>query len=429
VSATAIGSHAHGEDRPVSLDRRVLALGAARLADSFGNALLIVVLPLYVASERVGGPKLGLSVAVVSGAILAAFGVFDSAVQPFAGRWSDRAGKRRAFVLGGLVVLAVTNAAFAGAHTYLELFAVRAVQGLGVGATVTASVALINEYSTPDDRGVNFGVFNALRLVGFGLGPVVGGVLVGGGSYDVLGHVVSGFGASFAVAAVAAAVGLVVVVALVRDPESTSAAAANDLNIAVFDGDGGLDPVFALGLATFVVALGIALFASIEPAINARLGQGAEAFGLEFGVFVAAFVLTQPVAGRLSDRFGRRGFVVAGLVLAAPALVAQGFAATPVEMAVLRGVQGVGAAMAFGPALALAGDYASGGDDATRLSVLTMAFGLGAGVGPIVAGPLARYGFDVPFVVAALLSVAGAVVVHTQVGDVDPPGAEAAVDD
>jgi len=431
VAARPTVEYALGVAARVSLDRRVIALGVARLADSFGNALLIVVLPLYVVSAHVDGVALGLSAAVVSGVVLAAFGVFDSVIQPWAGRLSDRLGRRRVFVLAGLVVLAATDAAFAATHSYVGLFAVRAVQGLGVGVTVTASVALIDEYSTAADRGVHFGVFNALRLVGFGVGPVVGGVLVSAGPYTVLGRSLSGFAAAFAVAAFAALVGLAVVAATVSDPASTTAAAADDLSFRVRGGRG-LDPVFALGLGTFAVAVGIAFFAAIEPAINARLGQGAEAFGLEMAAFVAAFVLTQPVAGRLSDRFGRTPFVVAGLLVAAPALLAQGFVATALGMGLARAVQGVGAAMAFGPSLALAGDYATANDSASTLSVLTMAFGLGAGVGPILAGPLAALGFDAPFAFGALLSLAGAAVVHTQVSDPDPDvssGAPAASDD
>ncbi|GAD51641.1 hypothetical protein MBEHAL_0401 [Halarchaeum acidiphilum MH1-52-1] len=407
----------------MSLDHRVIALGIARLADSFGNALLIVALPLYVASGHVSGASLGLSVAVLSGVVLAAFGVFDSVIQPWAGRLSDQLGRRRAFVVAGLLVLLATDLAFLATDTYLGLFAVRVVQGLGVGCTVTASVALINEYSTPDTRGVHFGIFNALRLVGFGVGPLVAGLLVARGPYDLLGHTLGGFALSFDVAAATAAIGLVVVLALVRDPASTSAAAARDLGFAVTDGSGGLDPVFALGVATLVLALGIAFFAAIEPTIDARLDQSAAAFGAQFAAFVATFVCTQPIAGRLSDRHGRKRFVVAGLLLVTPTLLGQGFVATPWGLGVLRALQGIGAAMAFGPALALAGDYATGGDDASTLSVLTMAFGLGAGVGPIVAGPLTRYGFAVPFAATAVLSLLAALVVHTQVPDDSRDGA------
>lgn len=407
----------------MSLDRRVVALGLARLADSFGNALLIVVLPLYVVSSHVTGWAFGLSSAVISGIVLAAFGVFDSVVQPFAGRWSDRLGRRRLFVLGGLVVLAVTNAAFAATSTYLGLFAVRVVQGLGVGVTVTASVALINEYSTTENRGANFGLFNALRLVGFGAGPLVAGLVVTGGPYHVDGLTLSGFVASFDIAAVAAVVGLVVVAALVRDPEMTSAAAAKDLSFRILDPAGGLDPVLTLGIATLFMAAGIALFATIQPAINHRLSQGPEAFGFQFAAFVAAFVVIQPIVGKLSDRFGRKPFIVAGLAFVVPVLFAQGFVTTSLQMAALRTLQGVGSAMAFGPALALAGDLATSGDSGTKLSVLTMSFGLGAGVGPIAAGPLVNVDFAAPFVFGAAFTALGAVLVYTQVTPTTSDGA------
>ena len=399
----------------MSLDRRILALGFARLADSFGNALLIVVLPLYVASPQVTGQAFGLSMAVISGIVLAMFGVFDSVIQPFAGRWSDRLGRRRVLILVGLFVFAATNAAFAVTSSYLGLFAVRVVQGLGVGVTVTASVALINDYSSVDDRGTNFGVFNALRLVGFGVGPLVAGFVVSNGPFRFGGMVINGFTASFDIAAVAAVVGLIVIATLVRDPETTNATAAKDLSFRVFDPSGGLDSVFTLGIATLFIAAGIALFASIEPTINTRLSQGAETFGFEFAAFVLAFIIIQPIVGKLSDQFGRKPFIVMGLAMIVPVLFAQGFVTTPIEMTALRTLQGVGSAMAFGPALALAGDLATGGDSGTKLSVLTMAFGLGAGIGPIAAGPLIKVTFAAPFVFGAVLTALGAVLVYTQV--------------
>lgn len=160
---------------------------------------------------------------------------------------------------------------------------------------------------------------------------------------------------------------------------------------------------------------GIALFASIEPMINARLSQDPMTFAFQFAAFVLAFIITQPIVGRLSDRFGRKPFIVAGLVLVVPVLFAQGFVINSNEMTVLRILQGIGSAMAFGPALALTGDLVTRGDSGTKLSVLTMAFGLGAGVGPVIAGPLVQVTFAAPFVFCAILTALGAVLVQTQV--------------
>lgn len=401
----------------MNLDRRILALGIARFADSFGNALLIVVLPLYLTSDLVGGWAFGLSPTVITGIVLAVFGIFDSIVQPLAGRISDRVGRRRVFMLGGLAILVMTNAAFISVSTYFGAFAIRILQGIGVGVTVTASVALINIYSTVDNRGLNFGIFNALRLLGFGIGPAIGGLIISDGPYRVLDWSINRFTMAFDIAVAAAVIGFIIVALLVSEPDIPATNTAPNLSLTVFDGSGGLDPVFSLGIATMFVAAGISLFATVEPILNQRLSQSPTIFGLQFAAFVLAFVLTQPLAGRYSDRFGRKPFIVGGLVLIAPVLFAQGFATTSSGMTALRTVQGIGSAMVFGPALALAGDYATTGSSGVKLSVLTAAFGLGAGLSPVVAGPLADITFALPFIFLAILSVIGAILVCTQVSE------------
>jgi len=130
-------------------DRRVLALAVARMADAMGNSFLIIVLPLYVASETVSGDLLGVPASLVAGVVLALFGVASSLTQPWAGHLSDRMGRRKPFVVGGLVVFAVVNLTFAAATQYWELFALRVVQGMAAAFTITASLALVNEVSRP----------------------------------------------------------------------------------------------------------------------------------------------------------------------------------------------------------------------------------------------------------------------------------------
>ena len=72
-------------------------------------------------------------------------------------------------------------------------------------------------------------------------------------------------------------------------------------------------------------------------------------------------------------------------------------------------------AMVFAPSLAVAGDLAEAGESGTQLSVLTMAFGFGTAVGPLVSGALFGYGFVVPFAVGAVLAIVALVLVLTQV--------------
>jgi MFS family permease len=332
-------------------------------------------------------------------------------------------GKRRAFILFGLALLGVASAGYAFATTYWQVLVLRALQGIGAAFTIPVTVALVNELATTTTRGGNFGVFNTFRLIGFGFGPLVAGLVVERGPYRLLGTTVTGYNAAFAVAVAGAFLSLALIAVLVSDPDSTEAGASKDLSVELRDPDGGLDPVFTLAVATVLMALGIALFATLEGVVRARLNEGSFLFSVQFAATVIANIIFQVPIGRYSDRVGRRPFIVWGFVLLVPTTLVQGFVVTPLGMTAARFLQGVAVAMVFAPSLALAGDLAGEGESGTTLSLLTMGFGLGTALGPLVSGLLVGFGFEVPFVVAAAAGVVGLGLVYTQVEEtvsVDP---------
>lgn len=406
------------------IDKRVLTLGLARMVDSLGNSFLIVVLPLYISSGIVSGEFFGLTTSLITGIILSMFGFFNSFGQPFTGRLSDRIGRRKEFVLAGLAVLAGATFMYTLVDSYAALIAIRAIQGLGVALTIPAVVALVNEYAgTAGRRGGNMGTYNTFRLIGFGSGPVVSGIVLAAAPYSfaIAGQTfkLTGFETAFYVAALGSLTSFVLVSLFIHDPEETQATAGDGLEIRLFarETDRTLDPVFTLALASLFVAIGIALLTTLEPKVNDRLNQGPFLFGIEFAAFVVSQAFLQIPIGSASDRYGRKPFIFWGLILLIPATLAQGLVTTPLGMTIARLMQGIGAAMEFAPALALAGDFAKKGHSGTTLSLITMTFGLGVAIGPLAAGYLIRYGFVVPFAFGAVLAVIGAVLVITQVYD------------
>lgn len=392
-------------------DRRIIALAIARAADAFGNAFLVVVLPLFIASEAISGDLMGLPEATAIGVALASLGFVNSALQPATGRLSDRWGRRRAFVLAGLALLAVANIAYAWVSSYVAVLGLRALQGIALALTIPATFALISEIATQTTRATSVGAYNTFRLVGYAIGPAVAGLVVTAGPYEVgvagSDLVLSGFHAAFLTASLSALLGFAVIAWLVRDPGELVARSSSQRRLRIRRGDGKLDPVFTLGLATFCVAISISLIASIENLINARLGQSAAWFGMQFSVFLVPHILLQTPVGRLSDRYGRLWFVVWGLVLVVPATLVQGYVTGPWQMLAARAGQGLATALFFAPGLAMAGDLAETGASGTTLSVVTAAFGLGVATGPLFSGVLVELGFAAPFVGGAVL-VAGA---------------------
>lgn len=398
------------------IEKSVIALGVARMADAVANSMLIITLPLYIATSSNRAVDAGLSASAETGIVLAAFGVVSAFLQPVAGRLSDLAGRRRAFVLGGLFALAGFNFMYAFAGGFWPLLLIRLGQGASAAFTITASIALVNELSRPEVRGGNMGVFNALRLMGFGVGPMLAGFVVSSGPYHFFGVEVGGYETVFYLATLGALVGAAMVALLVKEPPHTTQD-VGEVEVHVRGSGRALDPIFTLGIATFVMAACIALLASIEPRVNARLGQDARWFGVQFAVFIFSVALCQPFLGRASDHWGRKPFVVIGLLLLAPTTLAQGLVSTPVQMVVARIAQGVSGAMVFAPALALAGDLVTEGQSGAQLAVLTMSFGLGLSGGQLSSGFLVRWGFVVPFAVGGALALGAAALVHREVDE------------
>jgi MFS family permease len=407
----------------LGVDPQVLALAVARMTESVGNSFLIVVLPLFIGSEYLSGNTFGLTEVAITGIVLSLFGLVNSPLQPLTGRLSDRARRRKVFVLTGLVLIGVASFSYSLATVYWHLVGLRVLQGVAGALIIPTTVALVNDLASETNRGGNMGTYNTFRLVGFGFGPIAAGVVVSTGPYalDVgaTSLAVSGFDAAFYIATLTASLSFALVSLFVRDPEvpATDAADSPLGGFSVLDGSGRgvLDPVFTLGVASFFMAVGIALFATLGGIVNERLAQDATMFGLQFAAFVLAQILLQAPIGRATDFFGRKPFIVLGMALLVPTTLVQGIVLDPWSMFAARFAQGVAGALVFAPALALAGDLAPAGRSGGTLSVLTMAFGFGVALGPLSSGFLVAFGFLVPFAFGAALAAVGAVLVWTQV--------------
>jgi len=413
-----------------STDSRVLVLGLARMVGAVGNSFLIVVLPLYIASGAVdveglidqtvgaGALSVTLSEPLLIGIVLSLFGFLNSLSQPFTGQLSDRIGARKPFILAGVGLLGTASGLYVFASEYWMLVGLRIVQGLGAALSIPATVALVNEYAaSAEERGGNFGLFNTFRLLGFGAGPLVAGAIVEAGPYPLGGVTLSGFEMAFAIACVGAYTSFALVALFVFDPErdDSAAEAGDEVALRVRGTDQLLDPVFTLGVGAVIVGICIALFATIQPQINARLDQGSTWFGAQFAAVTIANVALQVPIGRAADRYGRRPFLVAGLLLLIPATILQGFVTSALTMLLVRLLQGVAVALSFVPSLALAGDLAGDGQSGTTLSVLTMGFGLGVAIGPLASGALVTVGFAVPFLVGGALAILALAAAITQI--------------
>ena len=93
--------------------------------------------------------------------------------------------------------------------------------------------------------------------------------------------------------------------------------------------------------------------------------------------------------------------------LMAPATFVLGLVRTTLGFTGLRVLQGIASAGIAAPAFALAADLAAAGSEGQQMSLITMGFGLGIALGPLIAGLLSPVFFELPFIVGGVLSLAG----------------------
>jgi MFS family permease len=340
------------------------------------------------------------------GILISLFGLVNALLQPVAGILSDRMGRGKPLILGGLACMSGGTLLFLLAGQFSQLLIVRAIQGIGLALTVPASLSLMARSTVKRTRGSAMGVYTTLRLVGFSIGPLLGGLL----------RDTAGFSSAFYVGSGAIGLGFFMVLLLVHEPEPDDSPSAKEraehpaAHGSFFDRSLFTPSILAAGFGVFAMASAFTMIVTLENAINARIHQSAFAFGVVFAALMVSRLVFQVPLGRLSDRIGRKALIIGGLLVMVPGTALIGLAHSTLSLVVLRIVQGIGSAGVAAPTFALVGDSARAGGEGRQTSIVTTGFGLGLACGPLIAGALGTVGLQLPFYVGGgiLLLAAGA---------------------
>jgi EmrB/QacA subfamily drug resistance transporter len=112
--------------------------------------------------------------------VLNAYAITFAALLVPAGRWADRAGRKRGF-LGGLALFTLASATCAAAPSVEVLVAARALQAVGAAFMFPTSLGLLLPEYPPQRRGAAVGIWAAVGGIAAAFGPPLGGLLVQAG--------------------------------------------------------------------------------------------------------------------------------------------------------------------------------------------------------------------------------------------------------
>ena len=158
----------------------------------------------------------------------------------------------------------------------------------------------------------------------------------------------------------------------------------------------------------FLDSVGYGLVVPVLPLYAKQLGASDFAVGFLFATYAIALCLAAIPFGILSDRFGRKPFVLFGMFAMAAAFVFYALAKSYPVLVVARVLDGLTAAATWSAALALLGDRFPGSEMGSKMGWTMSAAAIGGIAGPLIGGTLSdAFGYRAPFYTIAVACLVG----------------------
>jgi MFS family permease len=361
--------------------RKLLVLSAAMIFfDVAFFAAIAPLLPEYVDELGLTKAEAGiLSAAYAAGTLLGSLP---------AGFAASRMGPRRT-VIFGLLLLGCSSLVFGFAEQILLLDSARFVQGIAGALIWSGALTWLITTAPEENRGSVIGTVLGTAVAGALLGPALGAVAGSIGTEPVFSSVLI--------------VTVLLSIAAARLPETRAPEQQSLGEVART-----LVSRPILEAAAFVAVPSV-MFGAIEVLVPLRIdalggGHGLIAVGFIAGAGLEA--LLAPMAGRISDRVGRRIPYVSGLAICALSMVAIARVGTLEEVIGALIFTSLGAGLCFAPALTLISDTAESSSlhQGFAAGVSNMAWAAGQVLGGVGGGVVASLtGNSAPSLAIALL--------------------------
>ncbi len=339
------------------------------------------------------------------------FGVTKALTNYFAGRWSDRFGRKHVLVAGWLVASPVPFLLM-WAPTWSWILAANVLLGVSQGLTWSTTVIMKIDLAGPKNRGLAMGLnefagYFAVALsalatgyiaaeVGLrpepfylGVGFVVLGTLLSVLAVRETRHHVAHESKLAGTAPVELSQREIITRTSFTDPDLSSVSQAGMVN--------NLNDGMAWGLF---------------PLVFASAGMSLSQIGTLAAIYPAVWGLGQLFTGAWSDRVGRKGLIVAGMWTQALGIVVIALGSTFLFFAAGAVLLGLGTAMVYPTLLAAIGDVAHPSWRASSVGVYRLWRDMGYAVGALLAGMVAdAFGLSAAtFTIAAMTFASGVVV-------------------
>jgi len=168
--------------------------------------------------------------------------------------------------------------------------------------------------------------------------------------------------------------------------------------------------LYILMFNMFIAMAGIGLVIPVMPQYLETFGVAGQALGFIIASFALGQFLLSPLAGDLSDTFGRKKLIIVGLVVFSASQLWFGLATHEWMLYAARFISGIGGAFLIPATMAFVADITTLEERGKGMGLLGASMSLGFMIGPAIGGFLAKVSLTFPFFMAAIAAVLSAVI-------------------
>ena len=298
-------------------------------------------------------------------------GLAMAGVQIVSGRISDHFDTRKSLIVLGMFLGAFCSFAMHFVDSYYQLVFVRILQGTFLGMTFPPMMAIIARNAPEGGGGKVIGTYSTIRLLGFGMGPVLGGFVGDRGGYDLV----------FIVSGSLLLLSVLLVSIRINDPKEIPSKHQSKSDRPA------VEPVFRLlALSIFVMMVGISAVISLFPFYEREFAATQSQLGMMFAIFVGSRCLFQYPCGWAGDRLDKKILLLGGLALFVPLVALQAHVENLTSLTWIRAGLGVVSAAISTSVGGISAERSQPGNRARMMGLNTMSFSLGTAVGPSLTG-------------------------------------------
>ncbi len=357
------------------------------------------VLPLFALSLGAGPEAIGLAVGIST--------VTGILFKLPSGALSDVIGRRKTMLIG-LVFFAFVPFAYLLIDSYAQLVAVRFIHGFATAVYGPVAMAVVADIAG-ERKGELLSWFSSVGIIGGLLGAPLGGLILSlsttGGSYEP-----RTFQLVYTICGVSGVTALALAMrTLLRDEQVQGNGFRSRMS------------QFISGIKEVISDVRVVATSSVEGLQNMTMGAleaflpiyavevaGLSAFeaGLLWAVQIVVTMVSKPLIGKISDRFGRKPIIVAGLILCAISFFFIPLLKSFFTLSAAALLFGLGEAFVTSSSAAMVADMCKARHFGTAMGVFGTIFDIGHASGPILSGILIGvWGYFPAFAVMASILI------------------------